>query len=585
LTCQDSIEANRVQAAHRDESFGRAILHIKQAAERGDLHQAQEEAALACALWPQRAEAWLWRAWLCDAPEEALTHAQQAARLEPSEVTTQAVRWAEARAHKATTDDRRPTTDDGRRTTDEPGEPRWGGQGWLASSDLFRRVVAQAGLYYEWAKAQRFQVRPVQLVSIVGVAAILLFMWTGGGVGPAGASGAKPLAARTVSTKTAQVQTLAEAKPADAPKPGRAVPQTSPSRYVLNRPTLAAPPLSQLASLAAVLNALPISRQPSAEPPLTFAMPAPLDPAEVDARLFGADLLEEPAVVATDTVATGAGQTVISTTLVTAAVPTDTAAYALWPARNDPVPYQVQTGENPTIIAQKFGLDLSTIIWANGTLEENPELLSVGQTLLIPALDGVLHTVKEGDTLNSLATLYKVDVSLIVWFPGNGLSSADAPLQVGQNIMVPGGRKPYVAPPAAPAPPQRVAQQSTSTSNRGYFAWPTGGAISQASHAYHVALDIAAPMNTPIYASAGGTIVYSGWDDSGYGYTILIDHGNRWRTRYAHLSGMYFEVGDWVNQGELIALMGSTGRSTGPHLHFEILYNGWRYNPYDYLGR
>lgn len=582
-----------MQAAHRDESFGRAILHIKQAAERGDLHQAQEEAALACALWPQRAEAWLWRAWLCDAPEEALTHAQQAARLEPSEITAQAVRWAEARLQRTTPDPslrsgqaRQQTTDDGPQTAD--GGRRtiwWARKEFVTRHLLFQRVAAQAGLYYEWAKAQRFQVRPVQLVSIVGAAAILLFMWIGGGVGPARASGAKPLAARTVSIKTAQVQTLAEAKPADAPKPGRAVPQTSPSRYVLNRPTLAAPPLSQLASLAAVLNALPISRQPSAEPPITFAMPAPLDPAEVDARLFGADLLDESAVVATDTVATGAGTAVISTTLVTAAVPTDTAAYALWPARNDPVPYQVQTGENPTTIAQKFGLDLSTIIWANGTLEENPELLSVGQTLLIPALDGVLHTVKEGDTLNSLATLYKVDVSLIVWFPGNGLSSADAPLQVGQNIMVPGGRKPYVAPPAAPAPPQRVAQQSTSTSNRGYFAWPTGGAISQASHAYHVALDIAAPMNTPIYASAGGTIVYSGWDDSGYGYTILIDHGNRWRTRYAHLSGMYFEVGDWVNQGELIALMGSTGRSTGPHLHFEILYNGWRYNPYDYLSR
>lgn len=566
-----------MQAAHRDDSFQRAILHIKQAAERGDLPQAQEQAALACALWPQCAEAWLWRAWLSDAPEATLGYAHRAAHLEPGEVTSQAVRWAEARLHKTTTDAGRQTPDDGRHEKQS--------KNGAASAGLrfVRSIAAQTRRSTRIAPATPLQIRPVQLVNLVGAVGILLFMWLGGRGTPVAASAGKPLTASVASSKTVQVQTRTDAKPAADPKPGRAVPETSPSRYVLNRPTLAAPPLRQLASLADVLSAVTAARERRAEPQMVFALPVPLPAAAVDARLFGADALDEQAVV-TDTVETGAGSVVISNTLTAAAVaPADAAAYALWPARNDPVPYPVQPGDNPTTIAQKFGLDLSTIIWANGTLEANPELLSVGQTLLIPALDGVLHTVKAGDTLNSLATLYKVDASLIAWFPGNHLPNADAPLQVGQLLMVPGGRKPYVAPPPAPAPPPRAAQQSTS--NRGYFVWPTGGRISQASHAYHIALDIAAPMNTPIYASASGTIVYAGWDDSGYGYTILIDHGNRWRTRYAHLSGMYFETGDWVNQGELIALMGSTGRSTGPHLHFEIMYNGWRYNPYDYLSR
>ncbi len=550
-------------SSHRDESFSRAITHIKQAAEAGHLHEAQEQAALACALWPEQAEGWLWRAWLCEEPEQALGYAQEAVRLEPGEAAEQALRWVEARL--------------GRVATVLDGEPI------AEAPPLAARAVLPS---HQSGRVGWFAV----------AVAVLLVLLSGGHAGPliASETGTQRVHAASRSTAdthyrpSAPARTSTYERAAAARQPGRAALETNPARYVLGRPTLPAARLDLEGRIAAIMAPLPLSlreeTRPAAPSP-SYALPAPrpMSAAAVEAQLYPSD---ESSEVAVDEEAAGAA--VDAAMPITSTAPVDASAYALWPARMDALPYQVQAGDNPISIAEKFGLRLSTLIWANESLEENAELLSVGQELLIPALDGVLHTIKEGDTLTSIGTLYSVDASLIAWFPGNHLKSVEAPLTIGERLMVPGGRKPYVAPPPAPAAPQRVVQQTSTTttsSRRGYFVWPTGGRVSQYSNAYHIALDIAAPMGTPIYASAGGTIVYSGWDNSGYGYTILLDHGNGWRTRYAHLSGMYFEVNDRVSQGELIALMGSTGRSTGPHLHFEILYKGWRYNPLDYLSR
>ncbi len=98
-----------------------------------------------------------------------------------------------------------------------------------------------------------------------------------------------------------------------------------------------------------------------------------------------------------------------------------------------------------------------------------------------------------------------------------------------------------------------------------------------------MALDIANRLGTPVVASDGGRVVFAGWDNTGYGYSVVIDHGNGYRTRYAHFSYYYVNYGDYVNQGAVIGKVGSTGRSTGPHLHFEVLKNGWRVNPWNYL--
>ncbi len=267
---------------------------------------------------------------------------------------------------------------------------------------------------------------------------------------------------------------------------------------------------------------------------------------------------------------------------------TEDATYALWPRRNDPVPYTVQANDTVASLAARFGLQPTTITWANEEGGVDTDHLDLGQTLLIPPLDGVLHVVQAGDTLSSISERYgSVDPSLIAWFPGNNLDGLDAMLTVGQRIMVPGGTRPatVAAAPAAPALPAANPSRARSNGGRGYFGWPTGGWITTLYGSSHGGIDVGAAMYTPIFASETGEIVFSGWDDRGYGYAIVINHHNGWSTRYAHLSGMYYEVGTWVERGQLIALMGSTGRSTGPHLHFELMYQGYRYDPLDYLSR
>lgn len=300
-------------------------------------------------------------------------------------------------------------------------------------------------------------------------------------------------------------------------------------------------------------------------------------------------------------------------------------------ARYQPIAYQVQPGDNPSIIADRFGLQPTTIVWANASAGENPDLLALGQQLTIPPVDGVLHTVKPGDTLSALATEYKVDVNTVVGFPGNNFADTSVPLVVGQQVMVPGGVVPLAPPPPPPPPPPpaRPAQAvqpappattsrpattapantapaattnttrpaattntntATTTTNNGYVGavgccrWPTRGRITQNPSSYHMALDIAAPTGTPVYAADGGRVIWSGWDNTGYGYSIKIDHGNGIVTLYAHMSYLNLSYGDRVNKGALVGKVGSTGRSSGPHLHFEVRRNGYRTNPYNWLG-
>ena len=249
--------------------------------------------------------------------------------------------------------------------------------------------------------------------------------------------------------------------------------------------------------------------------------------------------------------------------------------------RTEPVVYIVRAGDTPISIAERFGLSPETIVWANTELEENPALLRIGQQLIIPPVDGVLHTVKAGDTLESIARKYEVSVDDIINWEPNHLTR-DSQLVVGQQIMVPGGVKPFTRPRVA-LTGQMVAPPSNFTGATGRFIWPATGVITQYSWSGHVALDIANLTGTPIYAADAGVVIYVGWDNTGYGNMILIDHGNGFRTRYAHLSAFNVSAGQQVSKGALIGRMGSTGRSTGPHLHFEIIYNGVRQNPLAYL--
>lgn len=243
--------------------------------------------------------------------------------------------------------------------------------------------------------------------------------------------------------------------------------------------------------------------------------------------------------------------------------------------------YVVQRGDTVIGLAQRFGITPETILAANSSLAGNPDLLQLDQELLIPPVSGVLHTVVAGDTLSAIAQRYQVSVEAIVGYKENGLEASSI-LQLGQKVMVPGGVMPLAA--ARPAPASgSVAAPSSAYRATGRFLWPTTGTITQGSWARHVAIDIGTPTGTPIYASDTGYVLEAGWSNVGYGQYVILDHGNGYRTLYAHMSTIIARKGQWYQKGQKIGLVGSTGRSTGPHLHFEIYKNGVIQNPLAYL--
>lgn len=259
-------------------------------------------------------------------------------------------------------------------------------------------------------------------------------------------------------------------------------------------------------------------------------------------------------------------------------------------ARTEPVLYKVRSGDNPYLIATRFGLQPESIVWANPRLEDDPNLLSIGQELVIPPTDGVLHTVESGDTLAGIAEDYDVTVEDIVEYGPNNLT-ADSGIVEGQWVMVPGGEKPFLEPAttasssssSAPAESQWAPAPSAYGGATGTFVWPVSGRITQGPWSGHMAIDVSNRIGTPVTASDSGVVVFAGWANTGYGYNVVIDHGNGYRTRYAHLSYYHVEAGQQVEQHQLIGKIGNTGRSTGPHLHFEVIYNGVRQNPYNFL--
>jgi murein DD-endopeptidase MepM/ murein hydrolase activator NlpD len=245
--------------------------------------------------------------------------------------------------------------------------------------------------------------------------------------------------------------------------------------------------------------------------------------------------------------------------------------------RVDVVTYTVIAGDTLYGIAKRYKLAAETIMFANG-LEKNPDLLRLGQALVILPADGIYHTVGKNDTLEKIAKAYKVTADVIVQYPLNKLDPKSPAIAVGQRLIVPGGKKELPKPPVtvykAPAGSKR---------GTGRLVWPTSGYVTQAYKPLHRALDIARAKGTPIKAADSGTVVFAGWSNTGYGYNIVIDHGNGLQTRYAHLSRILVQRGQTVAKGGQIGNMGSTGRSTGPHLHFEVIKGGALVNPVGYL--
>jgi len=260
--------------------------------------------------------------------------------------------------------------------------------------------------------------------------------------------------------------------------------------------------------------------------------------------------------------------------------------------------YTVQSGDTLFGIAEKFNLKPETLVWSNPILKDDPHLLRPGQELRIPPINGVLRDVQAGDKLEVLAQYYQVTVDDIVNWPGNDLDFDNPQITVGQELMVPNGVREFVqfvipqikravksALPLDAGPGACGGGYSGGAIGSGSFIWPANNHFLSGNNywAGHLGIDIAAGLGAPIYAADGGVIVFAGWSNWGYGNMVVIDHGNGWQTLYAHLSQWNVSCGQSVLQGNLVGLAGSTGNSSGPHLHFEMNYQGSRPNPYNYL--
>jgi murein DD-endopeptidase MepM/ murein hydrolase activator NlpD len=273
------------------------------------------------------------------------------------------------------------------------------------------------------------------------------------------------------------------------------------------------------------------------------------------------------------------------------------------PMRDRVVTYTVREGDSLSNVAELFGLNPDTIIWANSL--PNGNMIFPGQHLAILPTDGVMVTVQAGDTVESLAKHWGVEPSAIRDYPQNALGGG-VQLQVGQQIMILGGHppppppapEPTPAPAANPAPAAPAPPPPTSGGATGRFIWPTSGVITQyfgpsslwmepAYNGYahfHQGLDIADAMYTPIVAADGGVVVFAGWNTFGFGYAVAIDHGGGLVTWYGHMAEQpAVSVGQSVSQGQHIGPMGSTGASTGSHLHFAVMKDGAWVDPLHYL--
>lgn len=225
--------------------------------------------------------------------------------------------------------------------------------------------------------------------------------------------------------------------------------------------------------------------------------------------------------------------------------------------------YTIQQGDTVSAIAARYGLDQWPLLWTNEL--DADQTIRPGDTLRIPPVSGAGRTVKEGDTIESLGNRFKVDPEVIVI--ANELQPG-APLVVGTYLFVPGGQLPI---------PELTPGHAT-----GWLRWPARGRITDGYRPGHPGIDIAANHGVPIYAADGGVVRSAFWNGN-YGNQVVINHRNGFITSYSHLSSFAVGAGQLVAKGSVIGYNGSTGYSTGPHLHFEVIRNGYYVNPLNLL--
>lgn len=274
--------------------------------------------------------------------------------------------------------------------------------------------------------------------------------------------------------------------------------------------------------------------------------------------------------------------------------------------RIEVITYEVQRGDTVFGIAEKFGLKPQTILWGNyAVLSDNPHFLAERQKLNILPVDGTYHRWATGEGLPGVAKAYNVSVEDIINYTGNRivhetLGDWENPnIEPGRWLIIPGGTRAFASWSAPmisrrdPAVARHIGPGHCGTITdgpigTGSFIWPSA---SQRLSGYdwspetnHFAIDIAGRLGEPLWASDAGVIVYAGWNNFGYGNMVVIDHGNGWQTLYSHLEVVGVVCGQGVFKGTPLGTIGSTGKSTGPHIHFEMMHSSYgRVNPWNFL--
>lgn len=268
-------------------------------------------------------------------------------------------------------------------------------------------------------------------------------------------------------------------------------------------------------------------------------------------------------------------------------------------SRLEMIYHTVVSGDSIWALAETYNVEIESILFANyDVLQDKSDNLMVGQVIAIPPVDGIYHTWRSKDTLSSVASRYGTTIQNILLFIGNNLDLSNPTIEPGTKVMVPGGRRELV--PISYAAITRDAEgrlvsgwdgpgacllDSVGIYGNGFFIWPsavhylTGNNFGPG----HNGVDLGAGSGSQLFAADSGTVVYAGWMNGGYGNFVVIDHGNGYTTLYEHLDKVHVSCGENIFQGSVIGLAGSTGNSTGPHLHFEIRYANMPVNPWDFL--
>lgn len=254
--------------------------------------------------------------------------------------------------------------------------------------------------------------------------------------------------------------------------------------------------------------------------------------------------------------------------------------------------YVLREGDNLADLAVELGRDVSAMACVTPSGTYPLTLLRPGMAVVIPPAEYLCHTVQPGDTVASVAERYRVSPEALLRLAWNELESLQERLEPGRRLLVPGGVRPAVERPPEPRPqpsPTAATKPAPTATpaptpepwpyGDGHFIWPVVGEISQGYHSRHRGLDIATAFGAPVVAADNGVVTRAGWSDAGYGLRVVIDHQIDYITLYAHLSEVYVAEGQVVEKGQVIGRVGSTGNSTGPHLHFELRDFGYLIDP------